>query len=440
MPSEPMPTNANIERSDFLKKEITLWNSFIPDESIRTSKFKDMKESPYHFFRATAHLFYKDIDTGLISIPTEWKETARIKTWIQGDLHTQNLGFFENADGQIKLDVNDFDESFIAPFYLDLIRFVISIFLQREDVGFNFTIEEASELAEYFLKEYQETLGEISEDGKELELVEKNLDGFPKDTLEELKDKKSNATLLAKWTENKDGKIQFNFSNPDLKELTEVELQEIKANWNTYLESLGEFSIEKGFSFFQIEQVARRLNSGMGSQGVYKYYVLVQGDSDPILLEVKEQRLPSLFLMKDLSEAEYYSHFSNHAERTKTACKAMLANPDSFIGTLVTANRSYLVSRISPFKKKLESKDFHSQADFKKYLKHSARAIAYAHSRSYKSILIKSTSLSFANTALAAIKVWSATRNTIVELSKSYANQVHADYQLCKDWLGEKNI
>ena len=96
----------------------------------------------------------------------------------------------------------------------------------------------------------------------------------------------------------------------------------------------------------------------MGSQGVYKYYVFVQGDPIPFLLEVKEQRLPSLFLMKDLSEAEYYSHFSNHAERTKTACKAMLANPDSFIGTLVTANRSYLVSRISPFKKNWNQKIF----------------------------------------------------------------------------------
>ncbi len=437
MSSEQTQTNTNSSRSDFLKKEITSWNSFIADESIRKNKFKEMKESPYHFFRATAHLFYKDIDSGLILIPTEWKETPRIKTWIQGDLHTQNLGFFENADGQIKLDVNDFDESYIAPFYLDLIRFVASIFLQQEDVGFKFTNEETSELAEYFLKEYQETLIEISEDGKELELIEKNLDGFPKDTLEELKDKKSNATLLAKWTQIVEGKVQFNFSNPELRELTEVELQEVKANWNNYVEGLGEFSLEKGYSFFQIHQIARRINSGMGSQGVYKYYVLIQGDSDPILLEVKEQRLPCLFFMKDLSEAEYHSFFTNHAERTKTACKAMLTNPDSFLGTLITANRSYLVTRISPFKKKLESKDFHSQADFKKYLKHSARAIAYAHSRSYKSILIKSTSISFANTALSAIKLWSATRNKIVALAINYSEQVHSDFGLCLEWLGE---
>ncbi|MBK7056954.1 MAG: DUF2252 family protein [Leptospiraceae bacterium] len=150
MPSEQTQTNNNPSRSDFLKKEITSWNSFITEETILKSKFNEMKESSYHFFRATAHLFYKDIDSLLIPIPSEWKQTPRIKTWIQGDLHTQNLGFFENADGQIKLDVNDFDESFIAPFYLDLIRFVTSIFLQREDVDFKFSPKEASDLAEYF--------------------------------------------------------------------------------------------------------------------------------------------------------------------------------------------------------------------------------------------------------------------------------------------------
>ena len=435
MPSEQITNNTNIERSDFLKKEITSWNSFITEETILKSKFNEMKESSYPFFRATAHLFYKDIDSLLIPIPSEWKQTPRIKTWIQGDLHTQNLGFFENADGQIKLDVNDFDESFIAPFYLDLIRFVTSIFLQREDVDFKFSPKEASDLAEYFLEEYQETLSEISEDGKELELIENNLDGFPKDTVDELKDKKSNTTLLAKWTKPVEGKICFDLSNPELCALTETESQEIRSNWSDYIESLGDFSAEKRSVFFQIQDIARRLHSGMGSQGVHKYYVLIQGDSSPLLLEVKEQRLPCLFLMKDMSESEYNSFFTNHAERTKTACKAMLANPDSFLGTMVTANHSYLVTRISPFKKKLESKDFHSESDFKKYLKHSARAVAYAHSRSYKSIFIRSTSLSFANTVLSAMKAWSGTRNTIVKLGNDYTEQVKSDFQQCQTWL-----
>jgi len=99
-----------------------------------------------------------------------------------------------------------------------------------------------------------------------------------------------------------------------------------------------------------------------------------------------------------------------------------------FLGTLSTSKRSYLVTRISPYKKKLESKDFHSESDFKKYLKHSARAIAYAHSRAYKSILIKSTSLSFANSALSAIKAWAGTKQTIMNLGEKYSEQVKSDY------------
>ncbi|HNB99260.1 MAG TPA: DUF2252 family protein, partial [Leptospiraceae bacterium] len=377
---------------------------------------------------ATNHLFYKDIDSGLIQIPTEWKETPRIQTWIQGDLHTQNLGFFENAKGEIKLDVNDFDESYIAPFYFDLIRFVTSIFLQKESINFNMSHKEAEELAEHFLEEYQETLEEISDEGRELELIESNLDGFPKDTLEELRDKKSNSTLLDKWTKVTNGVREFEFSNPDLTQLLDEEHREITSFWYTYLESLSEFAQERGSNFFQILKLARRLNSGLGSQGVYRYYALIQADGNPLLLEIKEQRLPSLFLLKDLSEAEYNTFFPNHAERTKTAFRTMVANPDGFLGTLSTSKRSYLVTRISPYKKKLESKDFHSESDFKKYLKHSARAIAYAHSRAYKSILIKSTSLSFANSALSAIKAWAGTKQTIMNLGEKYSEQVKSDY------------
>lgn len=419
-----------VERTEYLKKELSSWNQYISDEEILKRKYADMKQSAFHFFRATNHLFYRDIDNNTISIPSEWRDTPRIKTWIQGDLHSQNLGFFENADGEIKLDVNDFDESYIAPFYLDLIRFVTSIFLQREEVQFNMSQKEAEELAEHFLQEYQETLEEISEDGKELELIKSNLDGFPKDTLEELKDKKSNTTLLDKWTKGENGERDFDFVNPDLAQLKEEEKREITSFWYTYLESLGEFAQGGGSSYFQILKLARRMNSGLGSQGVNKYYALIQGNGSPLLLEIKEQRLPSLFLLKDLSKAEYDSNFSNHAERTMTAFKTMVANPDSFLGTLITANRSYLVTRISPYKKKLESKDFHSESDFRKYLKHSARAIAYAHSRAYKSILIKSTSISFANTVLSAIKVWQETKRTIIKLGSEYAEQVFVDYKI----------
>ncbi|MBP7279998.1 MAG: DUF2252 family protein [Leptospiraceae bacterium] len=435
MPQEQIQTNTNQSRNDFIKNEITSWNSFIKEDTVRQAKLKAMSESPFNFFRATCHLFYKDIDSGLIAIPNEWKETPKIKTWIQGDLHTQNIGFFENAEGKIKLDVNDFDESYIAPFYFDLIRFVTSIFLQREDVDFKFSQKEAEDLAEDFLKEYQETLSEISEDGKEMELIKDNLDGFPKDTVEDLKDKKSNSTLLSKWIKLEGSKRLFDFSNPDLKEVTEIESQEIQSRWNTYLESLDDFYIQKGHSFFEILDIARRVNSGLGSMGLNKYYVLVQGEADPILLEVKEQELPSMFQIASLSQEEYLSLFSNHAERARIACRTMQVNPDLFLGTLITANESYLVSKISPFKKKLEPKDFKSEADFKKFLKHSARAIAYAHSRSYKSILIKSTSISFANTALSAIKQWSATRNTIIELAINYFAQVQSDFQSMKSWI-----
>ena len=114
-------------------------------------------------------------------------------------------------------------------------------------------------------REEEEEEDEEEVEERELELIEDNLDGFPKDTLEELKDKKSNATLLSKFTLLEGSKRCFDFKNSDLQKLTESEFQEIKSNWNQFLESIGDFVIEKGYSFFEILDIARRLNSGLGS-------------------------------------------------------------------------------------------------------------------------------------------------------------------------------
>lgn len=163
-------------RSNFVKSEIQAANSFITDASIRSAKYADMKVSSFDFYRATAHLYYKDLQSGIIAVPSLWKNTSGTKTWIQGDLHTLNIGFFDNDSGTVKLDVNDFDESYVAPFYWDLIRLVGSIFLQRNQVGFNFSLTEARASADSFLQEYQDTLTAVNGNSSEttMELVSSN--------------------------------------------------------------------------------------------------------------------------------------------------------------------------------------------------------------------------------------------------------------------------
>ncbi|MCB1176714.1 MAG: DUF2252 family protein, partial [Leptospiraceae bacterium] len=160
--SQSSYNNSESSRKEYVVREIELFNSFIRDADVKRSKFKEMGHSPFAFYRATAHLFYRDIFHSVIPIPPEWKSTPKISTWIQGDLHLKNFGFFDNDKGEIKFDINDFDESYIAPFYWDIIRFTIGIFLIRKLVeDFNLSNSESEDIIDEFIDEYKEMLKEI---------------------------------------------------------------------------------------------------------------------------------------------------------------------------------------------------------------------------------------------------------------------------------------
>jgi uncharacterized protein (DUF2252 family) len=421
-------------RSNFIKTEVQEANSFITDATVRSAKYADMKVSSFDFYRATAHLYYKDLQSGLIGVPSLWKTTSGTKTWIQGDFHTQNVGFFDNDLGTVKLDVNDFDESYAAPFYWDLIRLVSSIFLQRTQVGFNFTLTEARASADAFLQEYQNSLTAVNGNSSEktLELTSSNTDGITKNKIQDLVASKSNSILLAKWTVTPSGNRMFDLTNPDLTTMTASEWSDVSSGWNTYLTNLGSFYTSKGASYFTIKDKVKRLNSGLGSQGVKKYYLLLQGpsssNSDDILLEIKEQKLPSLFLEGSLSVATYNSWFTTHANRSKTALKALLVNADNFSGAINGISLKYMVRKMSPYKYGFEPKDFTSKTDFNNFLKYAARAIAYAHSRSDNDYSSTYVNYNFENSALSAISAWPSTKSTIRDMGESYANQVVVDY------------
>ena len=90
------------------------------------TKFRKMAANPFAFYRGSAILFYQDlIEEGDQQFLDE--KTSRV--WIQGDLHAQNFGTYMNAQGMLVFDVNDFDESFVAPYIWDLKRLAASLTL-----------------------------------------------------------------------------------------------------------------------------------------------------------------------------------------------------------------------------------------------------------------------------------------------------------------------
>ena len=112
-------------------------------------KYTLMAENMFRFFRGTNHLFYEDFSKTKTIPPSPL-------AWICGDLHLENFGSYKGDNRLVYFDLNDFDESILAPASWELTRIVTSIL-----VAFNILkIEQkkAIRMAQLFLKSYSATL------------------------------------------------------------------------------------------------------------------------------------------------------------------------------------------------------------------------------------------------------------------------------------------
>jgi hypothetical protein len=177
-------------RKDFLRTEIASANAFITDSQIKGEKYRAMKQSPFQFYRATDHLYYSDLSNGTINIPDIWKVQANTHIWLSGDFHTQNIGYVNDRTGKVIFDLNDADESYIGPFYWDLLCFATSLYLltgeinkthQSQGSNFSYAASEQESLVAHFLQTYQDTLQLVDGNNEEtlIAMDESHLDnGF----------------------------------------------------------------------------------------------------------------------------------------------------------------------------------------------------------------------------------------------------------------------
>lgn len=119
-------------------------------------KLHKMNESPFAFFRGADHLFASAWTA--IRPPEPGPEVL-----LCGDLHLENFGVYEDAEGVFHFDINDFDEAIVAPASVDLVRCTASIFLAAE--LWHLTPLTATGMALDFLEAYRGALKATAEDG-----------------------------------------------------------------------------------------------------------------------------------------------------------------------------------------------------------------------------------------------------------------------------------
>ena len=89
-------------------------------ESLLPIKYGRMSVSPFAFFRGSAAIMAGDLAT----LPRTGYHVQ-----ICGDAHVRNLGAYASPDGRIVFDINDFDETWRAPWEWDLKRLAASFVL-----------------------------------------------------------------------------------------------------------------------------------------------------------------------------------------------------------------------------------------------------------------------------------------------------------------------
>ena len=297
-------------------------------------KYQLMAENAFRFFRGTCHLYYEDLG-GNKSLP------AYPASWVCGDLHLENFGSYKGDNRLVYFDLNDFDESLLAPVDWEVSRIVASIFVGFESLGIK--KKEAQGMAEYFLRVYSTTLAR----GKPKYLEQETANGIVRTFLEKINGRKQKELIRQRTEVIRNDKLQLR--------LDKVRFFPIdKALRKDLMTHLGQWMLHypllKGR--YQVLDVCFRV-AGTGSIGVYRYAFLLRNNKDPkkhLLIDMKQAKPSSLQPWLTNPQPAWASE----ADRVVAIQDRMQNVSPALLGTTIFNNEPYVVKELQPTADKID--------------------------------------------------------------------------------------
>ncbi|MBO9702799.1 MAG: DUF2252 family protein [Sporocytophaga sp.] len=296
-------------------------------------KYRNMRENCFRFYRGTSHLFYEDLNNHSPDL------NASPHTWICGDLHIENFGSYKADNRWVYFDINDFDDSALAPCLWEISRLIVSIYTASDSLQ----IDQSScqKIIKFFLDIYTQTLSI----GHAQLVQEDTSEGIVKDLLEDLK-KRKRKDLVAKRTTEKNGKRKLLIDNEHAAAISEDKKAQIA-------DTIKKWASEKEDpEFYKVLDAAYRI-AGTGSLGLEKYIVLIEGKGSPdqnFLLELK--------IAKESPVAKYVKvkqpEWNNQAERVIEVQKRMQAFPLAFLDSVEMNNHWFVMKELLPSQDKVD--------------------------------------------------------------------------------------
>lgn len=419
---------------------IDQWNSKLVDE-VRGVKFCKMASSPFVFLRGSNHLFWQQYanDPRLTKFGS-----SKTKIWLQGDLHAENFGAFDNDQGEVVYSVNDFDAAVIADYQFDVWRMAVSIVLvarqneKLENKPLEITQDQLEEVIDEFAESYLDTLASYRGNDKETQsyFTAKTTKGALSKFLKQTAKKESRVKMLNKWCSKKNNVRKFNLDDDRLDKVDLAVRKQIEHVIDDYRKTL-RGDLKDNRDYFKVKDVAKRLRAGTGSIGTPRYYVLIEAKSDDPdddrILDVKKQGAPpppAYTFLGDDFRRQYDKNFGNHAQRHAKAFQALTKHTDDHLGWMQLSDGFYSVRERSPFKKTYDTTKLTSVKRFKSFARQWGAVLATAHGGADKDADKKLISYSFEK------EVGEATdgkhkgfRQLVNEVAFEFADQVQRDYE-----------
>jgi uncharacterized protein (DUF2252 family) len=357
-----------------------------------------MSASPFAYFRGAVPVMAYDFS--LVG-------NTGICNQLCGDAHVRNLGAFAGPDGRLEFDINDFDETIVAPFEWDVKRMATSLVLAGRAAGAkNLQCRDA---AAVFLARYRmmmasfarmpvlevarykvHRLGSVSPVAGIMQMAER---ATPMHTLSVLTEVEGAAPTTTKKRVKKAQKGAvvvrpervFKTIQPSLTRVKGALAEQIVGSLAMYSESL-QPQRRHFLEQYRPVDVAFKV-VGTGSVGLRDYCIYMEGNGrkDPLFLQIKEEvasgYAPYVAGVRGRKAKQH------QGQRVVRGEQAMQLQSDPFLGWTTMDGREYLVRQLNDHKASIQLEDLKS-AGLMEYAAVCGELLARGHARAGDSAMI----------------------------------------------------
>jgi len=358
-------------------------------ETLLPIRYGRMLASPFAFFRGAACIMAADLSHS---------PASSLKVQACGDCHLVNFGGFATPERRIVFDINDFDETSIAPWEWDVKRLAASFVVACRDR--RFSNEDSAECAWRVARSYRKRMARYAEmpvlkawydDFKVDELLEEteNLEtaALVKRKIDKARGGSTHEIEFAKLAEQRGDQprildqppLIYHFEGSDQDKMR----YELEESFNRYKKTVSP-EVRILLSRYKLIDIAMKV-VGVGSVGTKCGILLLHsGAGDPLFLQFKEARKS---VLEPYAGASPYTHFG---ERVVRGQRLMQSSSDIFLGWLTGAGKdklSFYMRQLNDVKIKPPI-EVAMPRDMKTYARFCGAALARAHARSGDAVVL----------------------------------------------------